>query len=182
MDDEGQAMEIILASLPSSSSRNTTDGSNTNHTTSTAAEKQEQDAMRDDDNDNNNNDNEPNLIQTDSMDGHVDPVSCQLLLQQDFDDDDDEWLLLDDQQQQLPSSQLQQPSPSPYYCASGRMTQTLDMQTNFYKQRQQQQQQDHEQPSPPAPRSHAPVHNRVQRPQAQRLQLFAVPTRSYEDE
>jgi hypothetical protein len=108
---------------------------------------------------------EPSLIQSDSMDGHVDPVSCQLMRE------DDDGLM--DQEQRLLHSQSH-----PY--ASCHDT-VLPMQSyhHHYNSRQTSS-------SPVVPRIYSrtamlPL-STLQRPQAHRLQLFAMPSRSYEEE
>ena len=93
------------------------------------------------------------LIQSDSMDGHVDPVSCQLLMQVDEFDEDRNVEGRDEVSRQQ------------HQAGANTMA--------FYKQQHQPQDQ-----SPPAPRGLAPS-EAVQRPQPHRLQLFPMPSQSY---
>lgn len=92
---------------------------------------------------------EPNIIQSDSMDGHVDPVSCQLMQVEEFDEDD----MIDTQEDRDETS--------------GEGLHRWEGRTNYFHQQ-----------SPPAPRSMAPT-EQVRRPQPYRLQLFPMPSASY---
>ncbi|GKY91077.1 hypothetical protein MPSEU_000080500 [Mayamaea pseudoterrestris] len=98
-----------------------------------------------------------NLVQSDSMDGHVDPVSCQLMQVDEFDDEMDNDADHNGFEGRDETSGQGSSSSETFHYASSRHYQDQ---------------------SPPAPRRLTPS-EMVQRPQPHRLQLFAMPSASY---